>query len=322
MRKYLYILASVALLFASCGKDSEFLAETESLNTIAFTYKSHNIRTYAGIALNPEKVVRDIDIFAFSGGTFVKQLVKNTDYTETVVGSNTTLTLTQDFVEPHTGNFFVFYFIANNAASNTGTENDGQKHIASFSGTEAQFVETLTLALGDSPYYLDGSKSEILTIDPLAGGMLMTGKCSVRLFGKKTASVTLKRRVARFDIVNPVPDKFNIDNIYLSEAPLRGAVFAESATTPTITNRSIEPLGVVPFSAYDAGGRAAAVFYLYPTDLATTKITIEGWFADPSETYLFEVVGTLDITANKRYTLIFDESQLKFTAGVGDWDEL
>lgn len=323
MLKRLLTLTATALLLASCSKDDTQTTAPGADNTVAFTYKSYRTTTRS-IATDTERIVRDMDIYAFSGGTLLKHLESGTDYTETDNGDNTTVMLAQEFVSPNTGKSVVFYFVANNLASNAGTERNGQRHIASFNGTEEEFAEALTLALDDSPYYLDGSKSEILAIDPTAGGMLMTGRsAAVRLVGKSTATVTLKRRVARFDVVNPVPDKFTIENIYISTAPVQGPLFAEAKNTPAIATRGIEPLGIIPQASYDAKGRAAAVFYLYPTDMTTTKIAVEGFFGgDPTTSTLFEVEGTTDIIANKRYTLIFDEDNLKFTAGVGDWDEL
>lgn len=326
MIKHLTLILTLAVAFASCSKEPEQTPGGDARNTLSFTYKSYRgTESRATVpASDAEKVIRDLDIFAFSGGQWIATLSTGSGYTETVSGDYSTLTVSPDFVTEHTGKQVVFYLVANNAASLIGSRNNTGKHIASYSGSEADFVERLTSELGVSEYYpTDPDKrSEILTIDPSSGGLLMTAKSNtVTLTGKQAVNVTFKRRVARFDIVNPVPGSFTVENIYVSEAPIHGPLFMQSTGSEPITTRPIEPLGSV--LNYNAQNRAESVFYLYPTSLTTTKIAILGYFTDEDDNRIermFELNSTENIIADNCYTLLFDEDELKLVAGVGDWD--
>ena len=325
MKNFILILLAAVLTLAGCSKEpgQEPSGETPK-NMVAFTYKSYrSTESRATVpASDAERVVRDLDIFAFSGGQFLAQLTSGNGYNETTSGDYSTITLSQEFIGTHTGKTVVFYFVANNAASLAGSTNNTGKHIASFTGTLADFENLLTSPLGLSPYYNQepDKRSEILAIDPAAGGMLMTGKTAeIKLIGKHEIAVTLKRRMARFDIVNPAPDNFHISYIAISAAPVQGNIFADG-TPATPALRAIEEIGPVGRSAYNAQNCAEAVFYLYPTNLSATQIVISGWFDDPQDMHLFILGSNIDIVANQRYTLLFDENDLKVVAGVGDWD--
>ena len=317
-RRLSILLATVAML-ASCSKEPAEAPDgdaDQNRNTLSFTYRSYTgAGTYAEIALDPEKVVRDLDIWMFSGGAFVKQLASGTDYTSTPNGTMTTVTMTRTFVDTYVGQTLVFYFVGNNAASTGGT------HISTFSGTETDFTDLLTSTLnnGTQPGY-----AENITIAPGTGGVLMTGKSEpIMLLDKHSVTIEFKRRVARFDIVNPKPTQYRITGIYISGAKEQGVMFATGSGLAPVATRNLDKITGPVSGDYD-GTLAKCVFYLYPTDLLTTTISMEVQYIGEAdgEKKMFTVADTgVSIVANKRYTLMLDPSNLTFTVGGGDYDE-
>ena len=310
------LLAAIAVL-AACSKEPVEKSDNDDRdrNALSFTYRSYTgAGTYAEIALDPEKVVRDLDIWMFSGGTFIKQLVPGTDYTSKPNGTMTTITMTQTFVNTYLEQTLVFYFVGNNTASTGGT------HITTFSGTEADFADLLTSVLANGT---QAGKAENITITPGTGGLLMTGKSEpVTLLGKHNATIELKRRIARFDIVNPKWYQYRITEIYITNAKTQGAMFSSGSGLAPIATRSLDKI-TGPITADYDGTRAKCVFYLYPTDLATTTITMEVQYIDvDGEKKMFTVDDTdVVIDANKRYTLTLDSESLSFTVGSGDYED-
>jgi len=320
-RKLSILLASGAM-FVACSKkpvetpDGGDQNHNQNHSTLSFTYQSYTgAGTYAEIALNPEKVVRDLDMWMFSGGAFVKQLVSGTDYTSTPNGTMTTVTMTQAFVDTYIGQTLTFYFVGNNAASTGGT------HVSTFSGTETDFADLLTSPLGSGtqPGY-----SGNITIIPGTGGLLMTGKSApIALFGQRSATIELKRRIARFDIKNPKPTQYRITEIFISDAKEQAAMFATGSGLAPIATRSLDKI-TGPITADYDGTLARCAFYLYPTDLLTTTITIEVQYigAAAGEKKMFTLADTgVVIDANKRYILTLNPTDLTFTAKVDDYDE-
>ena len=312
------LFAAVALL-AACSKEpaaSPDNGDDQNRNELSFTYRSYTgAATYAEIALDPEKAVRDLDIWMFSGGVFVKQLAPGTDYTSTPNGVMTTVTMTQAFVDTYIGQTLVFYFVGNNAASTGGT------HITSFAGTESEFADLLTSELADGA---QAGKAENIILAPSTGGLLMTGKSEpVMLFGKRTATIELKRRVARFDIVNPDPTNYRVAEIYISDAKTQAAMFATGSGLAPISTRSLDITTGPATGDYD-GTLARCAFYLYPTDLATTEISMEVEYigAADGEKRMFSVAdNSAAIDANKRYTLTLNPVSMTFTVGADGYDE-
>lgn len=330
MNKCFYILlVAFVALFSSCEKDVAGIADAipeNSMAELSFTYKNGRSTTRA-IAKNYESVIHDLDIFAFlSNGTYIGQMIEGTDYSETYNADNTsTITVTASFIKKYAGQTLTFYFVGNNKTSNDNSTDTNTKHISSFSGTESKFNELLTKPLGSSPWW-PHEKAEYFQITPTSGGMLMTGKtAAISLVGKQDVAVTLKRRMARFDIINPDTDILWITQIYIVDAATQGAMFADALGTNAIATRSIEVIDGPGISdnehvKYDARGRAEGLFYLYPTSMAVTSIVIKGIINEKE--MLFNVKSTnIDIGANKRYTLVFDEQTTDFIIKAGEWDD-
>lgn len=332
MLRKILIPVAFALLIAGCAKEPAATPDEPEYNAaLAFTYHSYRTTTRA-IAQDHEKVVHDLDIFAFAtDGTYIGQLTEGeqADYTETDNGDNTsTIRATRSFLERYAGQTLTFYFVGNNRKSNENSTTyvSAPKHISPFAGTEADFRELLTNPLGNSawpPY----EKAEYIQVTPTSGGLLMTGSVEALLLGKQEIPVTLKRRTARFDIINPAPENFTITGIYISDAMTQGAMFGEATGPHTIAARSIELIdGPGRFdnahATYDSDNRASGLFYLYPTTIgATTSIVVQGYFGKPANTFNFPVVGNIDIVANNRYALQFDQNTADIIVNIGDYED-
>ena len=315
LRKFSIAIALTAVL-AACSKGSDDTGPDNDGPALTFTYANPLGATYSGTvkASAAEKVIRDMDVFMFlADGTFVCRLTEATDYTSENNGEMTRITLLPSLLEPYSGQEAVFYFVANNAASTGG------KHIAAFSGTEAEFVDLRTSALGDGaqPGY-----AENITIAPGTGGLLMTGKSGpILLKGKCTETVLLKRRTARFDIQNRnLNDNLFIENIFISNAAVQATLFSNSSAAHTIARKGTDVIwGPDPWD-YDEQGIAESWFYLYPTDLGATEITIQVRNSDNEYKY-YHLDGDIDIDANKRYLLIYKDDSFVVGSGTGDWED-
>ena len=324
MFRKLSMLIAAAAILAACSNEPIATPEPEpqNRNALSFTYQNYTPvpTTYAEIALDQEKMVRDIDIWMFSGGSVVKRLAEGagSDYTETSNGTTTTVTMTQTFLDTYKGQVLTFYFVGNNSASTGG------KHITSFSGSEAQFADLLTTPLADGA---QPGKAENIMIAPSTGGLLMTAKSAPILLtlGKRDITISLKRRVARFDIVNPKPYQYRVTEIYVSDVKVQGAMFAAGSGMAPIATRSLDKIvGPLP-GDYD-GTRAACAFYLYPTELMDETIALEVEYigASDGEKELFTLADDthVSIEANKRYTLTLNAADLTFTVGVDDYEDV
>lgn len=338
MKQLVYLLALT--LLAACSKEPAQSPgpQPQGGHTLAFTYP--NYRTAESRASVPaqdwEKAVYDLGIFAFrADGSYIGQLAagEDADYTETDTGGTTTIEATKGFIGKYAGQTVVFYFVGNNARSLSNSTAAATQHIASFSGTETDFRELLTVPLGSN---WDNTKAEYIKVSPTAGGLLMTARAEVTIMGKTVVPVMLKRRTARFDLINPAPDNLIIEGIYISDAKVQGPMFGDARGPFSIPARSLEQIdrpGVadnahVSYAVEkDAQSRdvyrAAGMFYLYPTSLTETSITVRGYLGSvrSDNLYSFPVVGNIDILANNRYTLKFDEYTTNIIINVGDYEE-
>ncbi|MDL2319838.1 hypothetical protein LJC45_01755 [Alistipes sp. OttesenSCG-928-B03] len=323
--KKAFIIFTAALLAASCSKNTDLSdnapADNPSGAQIAFTYANPTAATRAAgdpvAASDAEKAIYDMDVFMFlADGTFVRQLTA-ADYTLADSGAGTTsLTLTDALLAQYGGQRAVFYFVANNVASTGGV------HIASFDGTsEDQFRELLTAPAPIST--LPWAVGLPVPISVAAGthGMLMTGRSdAITLAGKRTETITLKRRAARFDVINPgIADGISIDTYFISDAPTQAPLFANSATAPALEYKSIESIWEYQEN-FDAAGCHSGAFYLYPTTLDKTVITIQVRNS-ANLRRIYTVESDIAIEANKRYTIEFTGTDFIVGGDIPDWQE-
>lgn len=332
MGKRLYILLMVCCVVLSCSKEPIEPPESNQEIDIAlsFTYQSNN--TGSLLAMDYESAIHDLDVFVFqSNGTYIGELTIGSEYIINEKNDGTrTLDVTTKFLTEYAGQSLTFYFVGNNTKSNDFSTLGIKKHISTFSGTEDEFAELLTNPLGESVFW-PYEKTEYIQLTPSSGGLLMTGKYKVDLTTKHEIQVSLRRRVARFDIINPDPDKLRITEIRVSDANVQGCMFANA----TGLNNLAVPCNIEIIDGpgifdndhvcyiNDANGekRAAGLLYLYSTKLGvTTTIMISGYIGNTTNEVNFAVNSSMDILANRCYTLKFDEQTSGFIVNCNPED--
>lgn len=326
MLKNLYLLALLALLFAACGtNDVEPELQPDETALLTFTYIGSPAATRTVSALPTESIIYDMSIFVFrvADGSLAARLTADTDYTQTTdeTAHTTTLSLTRSFLAQYAGETLQFYFVANDMASKGGS------HTADLdlnTLTASQLENKLTATLPDE----DGQSDSMEELDLYLydEGVLMTAKSSpIRLAGKHEETIKLVRRVARFDLYNLNPDIYRLKEIYISAAPLAGALFGTGQAVSVPGVKGYTPISGPTASEYDTDHLFKGAFYLYPTTLSegNTEIVVrvQRITDNPVTTAYCRVKGTTAIQANKRYILKFNEADLTFTVGnsTGDW---
>ncbi|MDL2319839.1 hypothetical protein LJC45_01760 [Alistipes sp. OttesenSCG-928-B03] len=302
------IFAMAAMLtfgLASCGKDAVEDGATPDAAGAALSFSFDkpvgNYVTYADpIASDSEWAINTLDAYVFNAadGTYKGKLA-TADYTSSVSERTTTITMSKTWMAANLGSTLRFYFVANNAASTDGA------HIAdAWTGTEAEFKALATNALAASTG-ADATKRVNIATPLLFSGV--SSDIAVTA-SKISETVNIKRRVARFDIVNEIPTRFVIDRVLISDAREKGYIMADAGTgkSPADFNKvsmeSVDVSGMTPVS--DTGiDTYNSVFYTYPTQLDVTRITIMATLDSGAEA-AWEIDATTQIEANKRYKLI------------------
>ncbi len=312
MKKMLHLaLAAAMVLAASCSKDNDFNGPAgEGNGTMTFELKGLNkVTTYAAV---PVKTAAESDIvgavsvymFKASDNTLVKAY--------TTGGTDCALSgqkITISNLKNYMGQQMNFYVVANPTPTTAITLAAG--------ATEADLLDKLT-----KPLTNDGTYITEKLITPL----LLTGKttASVEVSASASASISLKRSVARFDVVNPMAD-FIIDEIYVSDAKEQGYVFPRVAL-PTVDSKSMKAFAGPVTADYEtiASERIArSVFYTYPTKMGETSITVKAHFGAAGTPKMYAVNSDKDILANSRYKIVCQEvnGQVELSLVVLEWDE-
>jgi hypothetical protein len=249
--------------------------------------------------------------------------------------------------------------------------------VANVNGTQVASNALTNLAAGADPADLEAAVANVLATDangylehiatplpmsirdaaPTAGGYAEVNDPSA---AGTVTSVILKRRVARFDIINTADySNFEVTRVIVSRAQKTGWLhdkpFAGTETWLSEGNTVIDastangPAGAGTDNdgngiddAFDAGGAQVgdslhvneAVFYLWPTILekndlidpkTSTEIVIEGkFYGGITRLYKLHLTADQPIEANKLYRIKIVrhlENQLKFELTVDDWDD-
>ena len=321
---FLAIAAVMTFFVTSCSKDgADTMSPDNSISgaAVSFTFDKPIgvFTTYADIAYGDEWTIAFLDIYTFDdAGVYQGKLGKDTHYTTSVNGNTTTVAMKQAWVDANIGNKLNFYFVANDDdATNAPHINE-----ANFTN-EATFKAQATNALQEK-----GATGKYINI----GTPLLFSGVSDQISitgGKVSHAVTLKRREARFDIVNQIAARFTINSILISDARQKGYVFADAGLGKSYADFSTVSMEAINGSfTYETIGTEnidRSVFYLYPTKLNGTKITIKGSL-DGNAEQAYEVISTADIEANKRYKLICDhgstiDDEVVFHLIAADYDE-
>lgn len=313
MKKFLFplICAVTSMLAVSCANDPIGPEEpNDNSLTFFFSGMGNGALTYA-IATDDENQVDDLDIYMFEysatqDGIFKKKFTSG-EYTLTKSGTQHELKI--ENVRAYGESKKTFYFVAN-ASPTTALDATAL--------TEKDFAELLTEEL-----QVVAGKGELL-----ATPLLFTGKTATAISPTGTAAETvpMKRRVARFDIVNPYTD-FVIEKVFVSDAKLQGFAFgnAKGTNSPVFPVKSLKEIDIDDPTVYKTEGTdriAPHVFYLYPTTMGETTIAVQANYnGQGSELYYID--SDIDIKANYRYKMTVTPNavgQVKFILDYVDWD--
>ncbi len=240
------------------------------------------------IAIGDENSISSIEIYAFDGDNMVgtNYLSEGTDYTTTVSGTTTTVNFTEEWVSKVAGKDITFYAVVNEDCGN------GTTVTALNSGTPPTAKAAFEALVSDALPVEDDMVEMGINAD-----FLMTGQSEpVKIVGKASGKITAKRRVARFDIVNPMAAEGDgqlvITNVQAFNAPVEGNVFASGpALTParadydfisfntgsgfnlpvwssTVTDGKNGNYVAETNSLGEDTWRCASAFYMYPTQLS------------------------------------------------------
>ena len=333
MKRIFSFAVAALLLTTSCSKESavgidngDNLAGGAALS-FTFNHPIGNYTTYA-IAEGTEWDVHTLKIFAY--GTTGPVVVSDSDYNIITTGAGTAaqkhvVTMTADWVLANPGKILNFYFVGNDDDTVPANAATNAPHLTTAPATEDDLLQAKTNPLVDgtnnnnlyehikTPLLFSSEAIEVTV--PTSGG------------GKVTKDVTLKRREARFDIVNTVPT-LTIGKVMISGANQQGYLFADAdVTTPgneisSFAKVSMEEITTIPTFVTEGGESISkSVFYLYPTNLDDTKIYIEGMVSGSPQTFVVD--SNIDIVANKRYKLVakLEANDIIFTVTVADYEE-
>lgn len=324
MKKFLGLALTVALMFGftSCSEEIDNGINdgktSDSAVQFSFTLPKSSFVTYSGIANEAEWAIKSLDIYAFDNdGKMVgtDKLASGADYTATTASGSTTttVTMTADWVTANLNKTITFYFVGNDPTHMAGNHID-----VAANSTEAKFKEQLTKTLSNEL----GSDGLVVNLEP---DLLFSGVSSpvqMKSGTKIKETVTMKRREARFDIVNPVPEKVAITEVVVLNAKKQAHIFSTAVSNVDIPTGNLGKINGPATTDYDITGSesiATSVFYLYPTNLTSTKIILKAT-VDGVNT-LFEINSNIAIDANKRYKLVLNESTLDFTVETVDYEE-
>ena len=322
MKKFFNLL--LTMIFAAavigCSEEKVLNGGSDSGDTqpgVSFVFKGMNGGpvTYAEspIATEKEYEVSDMDVYMFeytadASGKFLAKFSKG-DYTTSTSGTNMTLKLPK-LGEYGNGNK-TFYFVANPSPTTAISATSNET-------LESAFRELLSVAQ-------TGAKAQLLSTP-----LLFTGKTDgpVDPTGGVTANtVTMKRRVARFDIVNNY-DNFKIQYAYVSDANIQGYIFGNATGSVAMPTNSLTGVYLTT-RTYDVVGTdklMRSAFYTYPGELGAGKMEIALLASVNGEAAeMFYVTGDVEIKPNYRYKLVVAED-LKFgvmtlNLTYADWDD-
>ncbi len=363
--------------FSSCTKDASINEGGPGNEMSGFSLQIQTPKAAyvtRAIGSDAEFEIVNLEIFAFDGDNLVGTdfLAQGTDYTLSVAGNVTTVNFSKEWMSKVAGKDITFYAVANEE-NNVGIGNnmwtslhcdpDVQTNYGSASKapptTKAEFEAAIT-----NPLYVDdpGGDWEGKIMDWIFPYLLMSGQSEpVKLVGDATGKITLKRRVARFDIVNPMAAEGDgqivIKDVEVFNTPRQGTVFASSpAFTPLRAdacpgwssglypangpNRELQPRwSATPGGNGHSNGdynaetnlageetwRIPSVFYTYPTMLSpeagAENMNVYIKAEQNGKEQYYTPANDVEIKANYRYTFVLNPSTLTFAIEVADFDE-
>ena len=320
------IATIVALGLASCTKDTFVKTDNAALSfSLSVDNPTNASITYANIATANEWTINSIDIYVFDDeGVFNGKLTEATDYNKTTNGPTTTIRMSPNWVQNNIGATLKFYFVANDRDGLLGATN--APHINNFAGTEEDFIMLTTNRLVQT----SPSSEEYMHIK---APLLFSGSSSLVTITNETVleELTIKRREARFDIINNIGPRFVINQIFISRAIPQAYIFAEGEALGDEMYDYVameEISGPINHVIENGQNIAQSVFYLYPTyrnPVILIRATIDGGYEHIFPVYPGES-GISKIEANKRYKIVASHDyitweKIVFNFVVADYDE-
>lgn len=335
MNKILSLATALAFAFglASCSKDADTgtsaANDGDAVLTFALKLPAGAYVQSRAIAEGAEWTINAVDVYTFdNSGNFIGKLTENTDFEYETKTSGTTqetnlttIKVLTSWLADYAGQSVNFYFVGNGTA---------QTALSGFTtGNLTAFEKLLTNELAT-----DGGGKAALLATPL----LFSANSKVTLKGKNEIPVQMKRREARFDIVNKYPNELEVKSVTVLNAKRAGYIFA-NGTGATFNHADLQEIkapGNIAWNTFtwDVADDiitdaciAKSAFYLYPTTLGTdatageTEIVIEATMGDYTAAYVMDEASEKNIVANMRYKLILDPLSLKYFVSPADYGD-
>ena len=321
MKKLLILTLAVivAIGLASCTQEPFVDVDEGASLTFSFVIDNPaNAPTTYATANDREKEMRKFDIYIFDNEGVFQNVFYEHEREISINGSVITAKMSQYWIERNLNSTFRFYFVANDAVHTS------DKIAARFDGNEEDFKMLLTRKLPES----HSSLNKYRHIDP---PFFFSAVSSLITVSNEhvTENLKLKRREARFDIVNAVGPEFSINSIRIKDTNRQAYAFADAELLldrypfeKVTMDDIIGPLHYVTENNEDI---AKSVFYLFPTKNETVNISIMASLDNGPEK---EYNLSLDlIEANKRYKLVArpnitgTRSGVIFSIVATDYDE-
>lgn len=304
--------AIIALSFMACSDENEIVNPgiVENDGNITFILPGINKGgiSYADppVASDAENKMDTLNIYVFDDvSKKLEKVFRTDDITFGGSGASRTAKVNMTGREGKK----IFYFVGN------GNSISRDLHNINVGVTQvSDFIESIT------------DRNVKMPVAPL----VMSGKTIIEKVEEPQPDekkVTLKRRVARFDVDNETSDtNFEIKNIVIFNSNQRAYLFEDALKNPGKTIETGD-MPKVAFSDITGAntGISTSVFYLYPTTLGTgkTQISFEGVFNGEEKIYNLNLENDVEVDPNKRYILKAKKVPLidiDFTLQIEDWN--
>ena len=314
MKKLCILILALSAALAACTKEeSAVTPDSGDTRRLTFTIDGANgsLATYSGVTVPGngfEKTVGDISVYLFDYAPDGSGVLRSSSDFGNLTAVNGKVTLTMDTDASLAGEY-VAYFVANNA---TGRFAD-MGGVTEGATTELSFRNMPAEAFADVP---DDT-------------FLITGRIDEPFPAHGEYGVTLRNRVARFDVVNTHPH-LTVTKVTIRDAADRTAVFGDATQDPGA--QAVNPADITAFAwdDYEIDGEvlgqvSESAFFLHPTSIpAATRIYVEGYTGTPGvddQTFVYEVDSpSIEILANYRYLLnVADNAPITLEI-AGEWE--
>lgn len=309
--RILIFLSAAALLTNACLREDESARPENTVGKITFRLPAPRVSRATIPALVNENQLDDLYIYMFNSSGMLENIFPTSNIDLQGTGPDRTATID---VTGRAGKK-TFCFMGN-AVGRSAELDSFEVGIT----TLTAFREVLT----------DQSAIHLGPVLPMSGTTVIEQVTEPSQAAGET-EVNLKRRVARFDVLNDASDtNFEIQNILISNANLRGYLLSDATGDPVKTietgNLPVIDFNTTDFPNANTADLVEGAFYIYPTDLeeGKTELSIEGLFNSQTRVYKVPVASTVPILANNRYVLKarkVDIYDIEWSIEVDPWED-